>query len=96
MSYKDTYHPKVKSDLKSLDRPVVKDIYDLHIDRLLNNPKTGEKLHGELEGVFSYHFRKNKVDYRIAYTVAEASNIVYVVMIGKRENFYEILKRRLL
>ncbi len=96
MSYKDTYHPKVKSDLKSLDRPVVKDIYDIHIDRLLNNPETGEKLHGELEGVFSYHFRKNKVDYRIAYTVEEASNIVYIVMIGKRENFYEILKRRLL
>ncbi|MBI4688761.1 MAG: type II toxin-antitoxin system mRNA interferase toxin, RelE/StbE family [Nitrospirae bacterium] len=96
MSYKDTYHPRVKSDLKSLDRPVVKDIYDIHIERLLNNPELGEKLHGELEGVFSYHFRKNKIDYRIAYTAEETSNIVYIVMIGKRENFYEILKRRLL
>lgn len=71
MSYKDTYHPKVKSDLKSLDRPVVKDIYDIHIDKLLSNPEIGEKLHGELDGVFSYHFRKNRVDYRIAYTVFE-------------------------
>lgn len=96
MSYKDIYHPKVKSDLKRLNKPVVKDIYDIHIDRLLNNPEIGEKLHGGLEGVFSYHFRKNKVDYRIAYIVEEASSIVYIAMIGKRENFYEILKRRLL
>ena len=30
MSYKDEYHPKVKSDLKKLDRAVAREIHDEH------------------------------------------------------------------
>jgi addiction module RelE/StbE family toxin len=95
MSYKDEYHPKVKSDLKKLDRAVAREIHDEHIDRILLEPFAYETLHGDLEGVVSYHFRKNKVEYRIAYSVDETEQIVYFLMFGKRENFYEILKRRL-
>jgi addiction module RelE/StbE family toxin len=95
MSYRDEYHPKVKSDLKRLDKAIIKELFDVHIEKILQEPYLGEKLHGELAGVSSYHFRKNKVEYRVAYTVEEHKKIVYVVMVGKRENFYEILKRRL-
>jgi len=28
--YKDEYHPRVKSDLKKLDKGVVREIYDVH------------------------------------------------------------------
>lgn len=69
MSYRDEYPPRVKSDLKKLDKGVVREIYDVHLDKILHEPYSGEKLHGDLEGVSSYHFRKNKVDYRIAYSV---------------------------
>jgi len=96
VSYKDEYHPRVKSDLKKLDKGVVREIYDVHLENILHEPYSGEKLYGDLEGISSYHFRKNKVNYRIAYSVEEDKRIVYIVMIGKRENFYEILKRRLL
>lgn len=96
MSYRDEYHPRVKRDLKKLDEGVVREIYDIHLDNILHEPYRGEKLHGDLEGVSSYHFRKNKVDYRIAYSIEEDKKNVYIVMIGKRENFYEILKRRLM
>lgn len=95
MFYKDEYHPRVKSDLKKLDKGVVRELYEVHVDKILLKPHSGEKLHGDLEGISSYHFRKNKVDYRIAYSVEEEKRIVYFVMIAKRENFYEILKRRL-
>ena len=95
MSYKDEFHPRVKSDLKKLDKGVVREIYDIHLENILREPYSGEKLHGDLEGVSSYHLRVNKVDYRIAYSVEEDKKIVYIVMVGKRENFYEILKRRL-
>jgi addiction module RelE/StbE family toxin len=96
VSCKDEYHPRVKSGLKKLDKGVVREIYDVHLDKILHEPYSGEKLHGDLEGVSSYHFRKNKGDYRIAYSIEEGKKIVYIVMVGKRENFYEILKRRLL
>lgn len=95
MSYKDRYHPTVKADLKKLDKQVVKDIFRLHIDNILQKPDTGDKLHGDLEGLFSYHFRKRSVDYRIAYTIAEDKKPVYFLRIGKRESFYEVLRRRL-
>jgi addiction module RelE/StbE family toxin len=96
MPYRDEYHPKVKSDLKKLDRAVVKEIYNFHLDRILNEPQRGEELHGDLQGVLSYHFKKNNIDYRIAYSIEETKKIVHILMAGKRENFYEILKRRLL
>jgi addiction module RelE/StbE family toxin len=95
MSYSDEYHPRVKSDLKKLDRTVVKDIHSFHLDRILGEPRRGEELHGDLQGVLAYHFKKNNVEYRVAYYIEETKKIVNILMIGKRENFYEILKRRL-
>lgn len=96
MSYKDEYHPKTKSDLRKLDKAVVKEVFDTHIDKILNAPhQAGEALHGSLEGISTYHFRLNRVEYRIAFAVKEESKTVYVLMLGKRESFYEILRRRL-
>lgn len=95
MSYKDKYHPKVKTDLKKLDKQIVKEIFRVHIRNILQEPYAGDKLHGDMEGVLSCHFRKNRVDYRIAYVIEEADKIVYILRIGKRESFYEVLKRRL-
>jgi mRNA-degrading endonuclease RelE of RelBE toxin-antitoxin system len=31
MSYKDAYHPKVKADLRKLDKPVVKEIHNIQL-----------------------------------------------------------------
>ncbi len=95
MSYRDEYHPKVKSDLRKLDRAVIREINNVYIDKILQNPLIGENLHGDMEGIYSYHFRKNKVDYRIAYSLKESEKVVSFLMIGKRESFYEVLKRRL-
>jgi mRNA-degrading endonuclease RelE of RelBE toxin-antitoxin system len=96
MFYNDEYHPKVKADLKKLDKPLIKEIFDTHINKILLDPRSaGEALHGTLKGISSYHFTKNKVEYRIGFAVKEESKTVYVLMIGKRESFYEILTRRL-
>jgi len=88
MSYKDAYHPKVRADFKKMDKSVVRDIHNVHLDSILDMPHAGDELYGDLQGVFSYHFRMNKVDYRIAYTVDDEKKIVYILMIAKRENFY--------
>jgi len=96
MSYKDRYHPKIKSDLKKLDKAVVREIFDIHTNKILHDPgRAGEALHGSLEGISSYHFRHNRVEYRMAFAIEEESRTVYILMVGKRENFYEILRRRL-
>jgi mRNA-degrading endonuclease RelE of RelBE toxin-antitoxin system len=96
MPYRDAYHPKIKSDLKKLGKPVIRELFDRHIDKILQDPhQAGEALRGNFEGISSYHFRLNKIEYRIAFAVKEASKTVYILMIGKRENFYDILRRRL-
>jgi len=67
--FKDKYHPRVKRDLKKLDRPVVEEIRTVHIQKILANPFSSDTLHGDLSGIYSYHFRQNKVDYRVSYMV---------------------------
>jgi len=95
MSCNDEYHPKIKSDLKKLDKSVIRDIHATHLDRILRQPLAYERLRGNLEGIFSYHFRKHGVEHRIAYSVNETQNTVLFLMIGARESFYEILTRRM-
>ncbi len=93
--YKDEYHPKIKKDLKLIDKSVIKEIKTEHIDKILLDPYKNNELKGELSGIRTFHFRKNKTDYRICYFINEDKEVLYFLMIGKRENLYELLKQRL-
>ena len=93
--FKDRYHPAVKKDLKKLDTTARNDIKAEWIPKLLKDPYRGESLSGHLIGIHSFHFKIRATDYRIAYHINENEQIVNVLMVGKRESFYQILKRRL-
>ncbi len=93
--YRDQYHPKVKKDLKKLDKRLHHDIETLHVPAILERPEQGEELVGDLSGLRAYHFNYQKHAYRIAYVVDETAGMVFVMMVGKRENFYTVLKRRI-
>ena len=93
--YLDRYHPRVKKDLKKLDKQVCQAIKSIYLSAILENPEQGEALVGDLSGLFAYHFTYRKQAYRIAYLIDEPAHVVFIMMIGKRENFYTILKRRL-
>ena len=93
--YRDQYHPKVKKDLKQLDKRLRQEIEETHIPAILERPEHGEELVGDLSGLRAYHFRYQKNAYRIAYVMDETAEMVFVMMIGKRENFYTVLKRRI-
>jgi len=93
--FRDEYHPKVKKDLKKIDKSVESQVKVHHIPNILRDPFIADDLTGDLTGIRSYHFKKEKVQYRISYIVDEVQNVVYILMIGKRESFYEILRRRL-
>jgi len=91
--FKELFHPKIKKDLKKIDKQVIKEIKEVHLVKIKSDPFKYEELSGDLKGVYSYHFRKNSVDYRIAYEVVD-NEIIYYLMIAKRENFYDLLKGR--
>ena len=90
----DQYHPKVRKDIKKLDKRLSQEIESIHIPAILEQPEQGEELVGDLSGMRAYHFNYQKQAYRIAYVIDDMASIVFVMMIGKRENFYTILKRR--
>lgn len=93
--YKDLYHPAVKKDLKKIDKSAKDDIKEIWTPKLLSKPFEGEELTGPLAGIRSYHFSIERVQYRIAYSINENEHIIKILMIAKRESFYQILKRRL-
>ena len=95
LMYKDLYHPAVKKDLKKLDKSVRNNIKEKWIPKLLLKPFEGEMLTDPLAGIRSYHFSIGRVQYRIAYSINENEHIIKILMIAKRESFYQILKRRL-
>ena len=93
--FTDKYHPRVKRNLRKIDKSVESEVKDLHIPRILYDPYLADDLTGDLAGIRSYHFKKGKVEYRISYIVDKEQKLVHILMIGKRESFYEILRRRL-
>lgn len=95
MSYKELFHPKFKSDLKKIDKSVIKEIKERHLDTILKAPLNQERLKGKLSSLYSYHFQKNKIHYRIAYEVLEEEKVVFHYMVSTRENFYKRLESRL-
>jgi mRNA-degrading endonuclease RelE of RelBE toxin-antitoxin system len=93
--YKEKYHPKIKKDTKKLDFSIAEVIKTKYIPEILSNPEIGEVLVGDLSGIRAYHFKIGKQQYRIAYIANEELRTVYFLMIGKRGDFYTLLKRRL-
>jgi len=69
--FTDEYHPRVKRDLRKIDKSVESEVKDIHIPRILHDPYVADDLSGDLEGISSYHFKKGKVQYRISYIVDE-------------------------
>jgi len=93
--FKERYHPAVKKDLRKIDRDAREKIKNVWLPKLLSEPHEGKELTGSLSGIRSYHFKVGKVQYRIAYVLEENDFIINVLMIAKRESFYQILSKRI-
>ena len=59
---------------------------------LEENPLEGEKLSGSLNFLYSFHFKYEDVQYRVAYTIDQKDNLVIIHFADKRENFYKKLR----
>ena len=93
MTFKEEFHPKIKSDLKKIDKGAVLKIKTIHLNNILKNPYQYGSLKGKLSNLYSYHFKENSVDYRIAYEINN-NIIIFYYMIAKRENFYKNIEKR--
>jgi len=94
--YKLRFHPQVDRELKTLPKGVRAELKAKHLLQIQADPLgAGRPLVGPLRRFRKYAFAYRGVSYRIVYEVDREEGVVYVLMIGKREGFYQRLKRRL-
>lgn len=91
------YMPAAEKYFKKLKDKTLKEKYKLAIGEIRNNPYHGKYKKGDLEGIMSVDIYHNKTNYEIAYRVTMLDNgeIIVIIMVGTRENFYKELKRYL-
>lgn len=90
--YQRVIAPSAKRSLKKLPLGAREDL--LEATKILEiNPLAGEKLSGPLYFLYSFHFKSNNVNYRVAYTVNHNKRQVEVHFADTRENFYHKLRR---
>ncbi|MFB4166141.1 type II toxin-antitoxin system mRNA interferase toxin, RelE/StbE family [Alteribacillus sp. JSM 102045] len=90
---------KARKDLRKIrksDKTLYERINDA-IYSLQEDPLIGEAKKGDLKGYSCLDVKHVRTSYRICYTLEEDENgeLILVVMIGTRENFYPELKRYL-
>ena len=66
------------------------------IDKLKADPYVGTQKVGDLRGIYGYDVKYGNVNYELAYRIYDENDqLVVVILVGTRENFYEELKRLL-
>ncbi len=56
-------------------------------------PLASKELKSPFRGVRSYRFSFRGISYRIAYTVDTQDEVLTIVLVHSRENFYRLLRR---
>jgi mRNA-degrading endonuclease RelE of RelBE toxin-antitoxin system len=80
--------------LKSLSAQL-KDKFITEMLVLEEDPEIGISLVGSFKGYYKIDFDFKNVSYRIIYRISWEENIVYIILLGPRENIYSILRRKL-
>ena len=80
---------------KKFDDPL-KDRIKEESKKIATSPYSAKHLSHPLKGIYSYIFHYKNSEYRIAYRVNEENNLVEIVLVKSRENFYAVLKRMLI
>lgn len=84
--------PSAKKTLSRLSKQVQQGVLQ-ETELLGEQPFAGERLHGTLSFLYSFHFKFENVQYRVAYTVDRDNELIIIHLVGPRENFYDRLLR---
>lgn len=93
--YEVQYLKPAEKYLKKLKDKALLSIFKAAIDKLKENPYIGTLKTQDLKGIYCYDVKYARVSYEIAYRIYEEddNNLLVIILVGTRENFYEDLKR---
>ncbi len=93
--YELLFHPQVDKELEKLPKSTIKTLKEFHLLEIARAPFVmGIPLSGPLSRFRKYVFSHKGISYRIAFEIDKDTRTVYILMVGKREGFYERLERR--
>ena len=93
--YQIIYAKYVEKDLKHVDKTVIKEFKEKHIQAIADDPYGVAKwLKGILRIFWVYHFTVKGVSYRVAYQIFQDKLLIVLIAFGARENFYKELEKR--
>ncbi|MDR1606398.1 MAG: type II toxin-antitoxin system RelE/ParE family toxin [Streptococcaceae bacterium] len=93
MGYKIAPSKRVIKSIKKLsDKRLKAIISDIIFIEIPSDPFKGTAKHGDLAGIWTWQFKYQKTDYRIAYQINQ-DKIIPILLVGSHENFYDQLKR---
>lgn len=88
--------PAVEKFIKKLKDKPLKKKFHIAFQEIQQDPYgAGERKTGDLAGVFGYDIYHQGTNYELAYTVQEDEdgNLIFFILAGTREQFYQELKR---
>ena len=90
--YQRLITPSAAKSLKRISHDAQREL--IHATEILTtNPYSGEKLHGSLSFLYSFHFKFQNIQYRVAYSVDDVRELIIIHLVGPRENFYDRVRR---
>ncbi len=90
--YQVRFLPRAEKYIKKLKEKNLKEKFKLAVYQIQKNPYIGKAKKGDLTNIYGFDVFYNKTNYEIAYKIYEHKQIVVIILIGTRENFYNELK----
>ena len=90
-AYGVRYTPEAAGRIRKL-HPDIKKQIRAAADRLVQGPLEGHALQQELSGLRSYRVGK----YRIIYRIHDGERVIEILLVGRRRDIYEELRKNLL
>lgn len=84
---------KSRKIYKKLKENKLKEKLKLSIYEIQKNPYIGQAKKGDLNNIYGFDVFYNKTNYEISYQIYPDKEIVVIILVGTRENFYNELKK---
>lgn len=95
-TYKIKVEVAARRAMKKMDPHLFREINTKHIIKIAQKPRSaGQRLSSVLNDFWSYHFHFSGTQYRIIYQIFEQEIVVAVIDIGKREDIYRRMQRKI-
>lgn len=91
--YQIRFMPRAEKYIKKLKEKNLKEKIKNAIYEIQRNPYIGEMKKGDLSDIYGFDVFYHKTNYEISYQIYSEKEVIIIILIGTRENFYQELKK---